>query len=239
MRIMHRGSAVLQKYVTDRGFATFGCRTALWLLLPFAGGLGLVLWVLTGLSFREAGGIVALLGAVAWTCGLYLLTPRQRATVWKRVCTGIMAGILATLAYDASRYLSVALVEMSVQPFAALPIFGRLIIGPNHSRAALYVTGYMYHFFINGIGFAIAYTISFRRPGPVTGILWALGLEAIMAVLYPQFLIIKQYGEFLTMSVIGHISYGVVLGLWAKAHAKAVVSSPAGRENHPDVPSKD
>ena len=227
---MQHWSVASRKYIANRGAATFGCRTALWLLLPFTGGLGLVLWTLTGLSLKEVGGIVALLGALAWTAGLYLLTPRQRTTVWKRVRTGITAGILATLAYDASRYLSVALVELSVQPFAALPIFGQLIIGPDHSRATLYVVGYMYHFFINGIGFAVAYTIFFRRPGPVTGILWALGLEAAMAVLYPQFLIIKQYGEFLTMSVIGHVSYGVVLGLWARAHAGAVISRPSGRE---------
>ncbi len=33
---------------------------------------------------------------------------------------------------------------------------------------------------------------------------------------YPSFLIIRQYGEFLTMSVLGHVSYGLVIGAWAR-----------------------
>ena len=70
-----------------------------------------------------------------------------------------------------------------------------------------------------------------KRPHPVTGVLWALGLEAAMALLYPSFLIIKQYGEFLTMSVLGHVCYGLVIGAWAR-HRLADGSDQAGT-SHP------
>jgi hypothetical protein len=196
---------------------TFGwARLSYWVLLPLAGGLGLVAWALTKLPMRVLVLILLVLGIALWAVGRYRLDPAQRAELARRVRIGVSGGILATIAYDATRFGLVSLAQWSMAPWAAIPLFGQLFIGPHHSTAALYAVGLTYHLCLNGIGFATAYTVIVKRPHPVTGVLWAFGLEAAMALLYPTFLIIKQYGEFLTMSVIGHLCYGLVIGAWAR-----------------------
>jgi hypothetical protein len=196
---------------------TFGWgRVGYWILLPFAGGLGLLAWGLTKLPMRVLVGVFLVSGLILWAVGRYRLDSVRRAELGRRVRIGMVGGLLATAAYDLVRFGLVSVVQWSLEPWGAIPLFGRLFVGPNHSTATLYAVGLAYHFILNGIGFATAYTVLVRRPHPVTGVLWAMGLEAAMALLYPSILIIKQYGEFLTMSVVGHLCYGLVIGGWAR-----------------------
>lgn len=229
---------------------TFGWeRVGYWVLLPLAGGIGLVTWALTKLPMRALVLILLALGIALWIVGRYRLDGARRAELARRVRIGISGGILATIAYDLARFGLVSLVKWSLQPWAAISLFGQLFIGPHHSTAALYAVGLTYHLCLNGIGFATAYTVIVERPHPVTGVLWAFGLEAAMALLYPTFLIIKQYGEFLTMSVVGHLCYGLVIGAWARhwlrrnpdaQRASAAPDQPIpARVARPAAPGKD
>ena len=191
-------------------------RVSYWVLLPFAGGLGLITWALTKLPMRVLVLILLTLGAALWLVGRYRLDRERRVELAKRARIGVTGGLAATVVYDLTRFGLVSLAQWSLKPWAAIPLFGELFIGPHHSTAALYAVGLTYHFVLNGIGFATAYTVIVKHPHPITGVAWAMGLEAAMALLYPSFLIIRQYGEFLTMSVVGHVCYGLVIGAWAR-----------------------
>lgn len=72
----------------------------------------------------------------------------------------------------------------------------------------------------NGVGFGVAYVILFRRPGPLTGMVWGVCLELCMAFLYPSWLRITQLNEFLGVSAFGHVIYGAVLGVVARQMLK-------------------
>jgi uncharacterized membrane protein (DUF485 family) len=50
----------------------------------------------------------------------------------------------------------------------------------------------------------------------LVGIAFALMLEAFMLSLYPGWLRIAAYAPFFTMSLIGHLAYGTVLGVLAR-----------------------
>jgi hypothetical protein len=60
--------------------------------------------------------------------------------------------------------------------------------------------------------FAVAYTILFGTAGWWAGILWALGLEALMLSVYPGWLHPQALGEFVSVSMLGHLAYGTVVG---------------------------
>jgi hypothetical protein len=66
---------------------------------------------------------------------------------------------------------------------------------------------------VNGVGLGVAYALVVKRPGPISGVLWGLGLELVMALLYPSWLRIRALEEFLTISIFGHVVYGFTLGM--------------------------
>lgn len=153
-----------------------------------------------------------MLGGMMWLSVLTLASADHRRTVAVRAKVGLPAGIVATASYDLARYGIVALFTVSFEPFHVWPIFGRLFVGEGASAGAALAAGIAYHA-ANGIGFAIAYALLFRRPGPLTGVAWGLGLELCMAFLYPSWLRIAALQEFLAVSALGHVVYGGVLGL--------------------------
>jgi hypothetical protein len=180
--------------------------------LPFAGGAGLVIYVLAGVSLPFAAAAVALLGGATWLAVMTAASEEQRHAVAARVKVGLRAGIVATASYDLARYGIVALFTLSFEPFHVWPIFGRLFVGQDASAGVALAAGIGYHA-ANGIGFAIGYALLFRRPGPLTGVAWGVGLELCMAFLYPSWLRIAALQEFLAVSALGHVVYGGVLGL--------------------------
>ncbi len=129
---------------------------------------------------------------------------------------GAAAGVLATLAYDAVRWLLVTLLHWTFWPFDVFPIFGQAIGGTGLSSTQAIALGMLYHY-TNGVMFAVAYTILFGTAGWWAGILWALGLEALMLSVYPGWLHPKAFGEFVSVSMLGHVAYGAVIGSLGRA----------------------
>ncbi len=199
------------------------------LLLPFAGGLGLVMHLLVDLSLPLAVATLVSIGALSWLWFSRRVPIEERQRIQRRAQIGLMIGLLATAAYDAVRYGVVALWSFSFKPFHVIPIFGHLFVGAAAPESLAWVVGLAYHV-VNGTGFGIAYVLLFRRPGPLTGVAWGLGLELAMALLYPSWLRLTALGEFLTASMIGHLTYGCVLGLAARRYvAREPRRAPSGR----------
>ncbi|HEX2084559.1 MAG TPA: hypothetical protein VHF89_02675 [Solirubrobacteraceae bacterium] len=186
------------------------------LALPFAGGAGLVVYILAGISLPAAAGAVALLGAVVWRLVASDAPEVDRRAIAARVRAGAVAGLLAVAAYDLVRFGLVSLLTLEFEPFHVIPRFGRLFVGDAAPEAVAVAAGVAYHV-ANGIGFAVGYALAVRRPGPLTGVAWGVGLELCMAVLYPTWLAIATLEEFLTVSALGHLAYGAVLGLAMRA----------------------
>lgn len=130
---------------------------------------------------------------------------------WCGCGAGAVAGLVATACYAASRLALVVLADLSIRPFDTWRLFGELFLGPAATPRAAFAVGTAYHL-ANGVGFATAYTLVLGVAGWRAGVAWALVLEALMVTSYPGWLDVRALDEFLTVSVLGHVVYGGVLG---------------------------
>lgn len=178
-------------------------------------GAALLIYIISGISLLAAAGLVlaaaCFIGAWIWrrTDG------RSRDAMRTLLKTGFIAGILATSAYDLSRFLLIEVTGIAFWPFDIFNVFGQALVGAGFSGPWVRLAGVVYHF-ANGIGFALAYTIVAGRRGVWAGIVWAMILEVMMVSVYPGWLDMRALDEFLQVSVIGHIVYGAVLGYSAR-----------------------
>lgn len=180
-----------------------------------ASGAGLVVHVLTGAALPAA---VLTLGGVGGVVAARSLAadPAARSVWARRVGVGVVAGLVGTAGYDASRWALVQVGGFSVSPFGAFPLFGEALLAGRGGPAAQHAAGVAFHL-LNGVCFGIAYTVWFGTRGWRAGVAFALGLEALMLAVYPGWLDLRSLREFTQMSVLGHVGYGVVLGVTAKA----------------------
>jgi hypothetical protein len=143
------------------------------------------------------------------------LEPSARTHLAARVRVGLLAGLLATAAYDVVRFVLVAVLGWSLSPFTTFPLFGQMLVGDGAPLLVRSVVGSAFHL-LNGLGFAVGYLVVFPSPRIWTALAWALVLEAITVTFYPSWLGVTALGEFLSMSALGHLAYGVVLAVVAR-----------------------
>jgi hypothetical protein len=173
-------------------------------------GASLVVHILTGaplwalLAALVAGGCVAAARFV-WA------VPAVRADWAAKVRVGVVVGLVATGAYDLSRWLLVQLGGLHLSPFKALPFFGEALLGGLGDPTVRTVAGVGFHL-LNGVTFGIAYAAWFGRRSRWWGIPFALGLEAFMLALYPGWLDVRSVQELTEVSLVGHVVYGLTLG---------------------------
>jgi hypothetical protein len=174
-------------------------------------GAALVIHIISGFSLRLAvfssAGIVALAVASLWR----RVDATRRSRFVRLLWVGASSGILATLAYDASRYVLSLWDTSPYNPFEAIRMFGILLAGREAASASVYAAGSAFHLF-NGTSFGLGYAFLFGRRGILAGILWGLFLETFQVTLYPGWLDIRAYREFVQISAFGHVVYGSVLG---------------------------
>jgi hypothetical protein len=134
----------------------------------------------------------------------------------ERVMYGALWGLIATIVYDIVRPPFVvafdALFDHHTDPFKAMPIFGDNITGRGTDDALSIAVGWAYHFW-NGIGFGIMFALVRPHGRWLAGLIWGLGLEAFMLMVYPDFLGARlDNPAFLWTSVFGHGVWGLTLG---------------------------
>jgi hypothetical protein len=185
-------------------------------ILAFGSGLAFVAYVLSGISLAVTLAVVVVAGGFA---GSYLWahsSPRRREVARARARAGVLAGVAALVAYDVSRWMLVEVVGFEFRPFEAFGAFGRALWGAGADGWWVTASGVAFHV-SNGLTFALGYTLLARRPGPTSGVVFALGLEVAMVALYPNWLRIQAVDEFLQVSMLGHVAYGATLGWTARA----------------------
>lgn len=196
-------------------------------ILALASGAALVTHIVAGVSLRLAlflaAGIVALAAWLVWRRA----TPEGRAMVARRTRVGLGVGFFATVAYDLARFALSRWDPSPYNPFEALWAFGVRLAGAGAPPGLVYAAGAGFHL-VNGLSFGVAFCLLFARPGVLPGILWGFFLELFQLTLYPGWLDIRFYREFVQISVLAHAVYGFALGLGCR-HALGSTEGRAGR----------
>lgn len=160
--------------------------------------------------------------------------------LWRAVCIGLVAGLLAAVAYDVFRLPFVFAKEWgidSVVPplklFKVFPRFGAMVMGepieqPEYSTAAQ-VIGWIYHFG-NGATFGVMYLAMVgdsRRRHWIWAVLFALALElGMLFTPYPSAFNIPLTTRFIFVTVAAHAVFGTGLGLCARWLARRGAPAP-------------
>jgi hypothetical protein len=179
------------------------------------------------------------LTAVGMLAGVAIASARassdRRRWMLRSVVTGVVAGALATAGYDVTRYTLSVFDASPYDPFEAIRRFGALLTGGSTDPATIAITGGLFHL-LNGSSFGVAYVFLFARDGQTTlrralatGFGWGLFLELFQIGLYPGWLDIRAYSEFVTISAVGHLVYGATLGAVARTLLQAWRSRAAAR----------
>lgn len=155
------------------------------------------------------GGFTAL-GRWAWST----LDGPARTRLRRRVLIGLPVGVFSTLAYDVSKW-GFSEIGNGDNPFEAIPKFGELFVGTDQSAAVTTAVGAAFHL-TNGITFAIAYCVLVEKPRLISGVGFAMALEAFQLGFYPGWLNPASYTEFAQLTAFGHLVYGVAIAVSAK-----------------------
>lgn len=150
-------------------------------------------------------------------------TPEWRRSHRRLVAIGAGAGILATLFYDASRWILARAATEDFDPFAALPFFGDFIVGSDASDQWRWIAGAGVHA-LNGTLFGVLFLLVFSTVTYRRGIAYGLTLEVVQLALYPDWLNISNFTEFAAISSLGHFVYGSSLVFFTKRLARYLSS---------------
>jgi len=199
--------------VTRRwAFATIG-------LAAGFSGVAVLFTILTGvaLSIAEAALVV-----VPMIVAVVVARRAPRAVVgevWRVARAGLLSGFAASLVYDATRTVLSILDPSPYNPFEAIRRFGLGSVPSSAGPTAVMAAGLAIHF-INGSSFGVIYVafagrhVQTLRAALVSGLVWGLTLEFIQSIFYPGWLhITTVLREFLVISGLGHVMYGLTLGL--------------------------
>ena len=152
---------------------------------------------------------------------------RGAGHVWRAVWIGLLAGLLAAVAYDVFRLPFVFAKEWGIDSivpplklFKVFPRFGAMVLGQPIEQAeysnAAQIIGWIYHF-SNGATFGVMYLALIgdgQRRHWAWAVLFALGLELAMLLSpYPQVFNIPLTARFVIVTVAAHAIFGAGLGL--------------------------
>lgn len=183
-------------------------------LLASTSGAAILAHTFGPVPMRVLVPFVVLPGALVLTGMVYASRKRypELELFADRAISGILWGLIATLAYDAIRPPLVWAFQYDFNPYKAMPIFGHLITGRPEDDTIAQVVGWGYHFW-NGLSFGLMLALMRPRGGPIAGFVWAMILQGFMMAAYPSFLDARLDNPgFLMTGIVGHGIWGLVLG---------------------------
>ena len=178
-------------------------------------GAALVTHIVSGFSLRLALGLAAAIVVLGVGLRWRRASPELRARMVRVSQVGLLAGLLATMVYDLSKFVLSRWDDSPYNPFELIRAFGLLLAGSSSPTTLVYSAGAAFHL-LNGLFFGVAFCFFFGRRGVIAGVAWGFFLELFQLTLYPGWLNIGFYSEFVQISALSHLAYGAVLGLFCK-----------------------
>jgi hypothetical protein len=151
---------------------------------------------------------VVLLGVI-----LAAARPARRRMILQRMGAGLFAGLLGLVAYDGIRWLLMVSGVVPANPFRVIEVFGLLIMQSEIDTVFTKCIGWAFHVW-NGLTFAMMYTLALGRGRIRYAVVWSVALEGAMLVTYPSAFHVVLNWPFVTISLVGHLAFGGVVG-WA------------------------
>jgi hypothetical protein len=174
-------------------------------------GAALLMHILGRVPLRAGLAAAFVAAVVAFGVVWQRQDPAARSRLGSRVVVGLGAGVVALVVYDLTKWVLGRLDPSPFDPFGAITTFGVLLAGPAAGDGTIVAAGVGYHV-LNGVLFGVAFSVLFGHRGTIAGVAWGLFLELFQSTLYPGWLDIRFYAEFLGISVLGHVAYGATLG---------------------------
>ena len=191
-------------------------------VVALASGIAVLAYLVAGISLRFGAAVAIIALASAFVFALRRSDPSTRRQLLGTLAIGATAGISATLAYDTVRMALSYFDPSPYDPLEAVHAFGILLAGADAGATVIMLSGGAFHL-LNGVSFGVGYCFLSRRREPPSvrralaqGIAWGLFLESFQLTLYPGWLDIRAYREFVQISAVSHVVYGAVLGLGAR-----------------------
>jgi hypothetical protein len=175
-------------------------------------GAALLAHILAGIAMPLALGVTATLLVATLIVVARRASSAQRRLLLDRALVGLVTGVLATAAYDGAKFVLSQWDPSPYNPFEALRVFGVILLGASAPAAAVQAAGLAFHL-LNGLAFGVAYCYLAGRRGILMGVAWGVFLEIFQLTLYPGWLDVRFYQEFVQISGLSHLVYGMVLGL--------------------------
>ena len=152
---------------------------------------------------------------------------RGNTQLWHAVRIGLMAGLLAAVAYDVFRLPFVFAQEWGLSPilppmklYKVFPRFGAMVLGqtveqPGYSPAA-HLVGWAYHF-SNGATFGVMY-LALIGDAAQRHWAWAVAFAVVLELgmlftPYPNVFNIPLTSRFVVVTVAAHAVFGICLGV--------------------------
>lgn len=175
-------------------------------------GAALVSHIVAGFSLPLALTLTATIFVLAVGLAWRRASREERVRLARLIKVGLLSGLLATVAYDASKFALSQWDTSSYNPFEAIRLFGMALVDSSTLESMVYTTGTAFHV-LNGVSFGVGYCFLFGHRGILAGIAYGLFLELFQLMLFPGWLDIRFYREFVQISSFSHVVYGAVLGL--------------------------
>lgn len=145
-----------------------------------------------------------------------VLTGRERESLFmSRLVGGLVAGAVGLLAYNLVRLALLLSGAVPFNPFRPIEVYGLLILDQYQDSTLTRAVGWTFHLW-NGLSFATMYTLAVGKGRVAWGLAWAMLLEVAMLATYPSIFQVAMNVPFVTMSLIGHVAYGLAVGLTAR-----------------------
>jgi hypothetical protein len=182
-------------------------------------GLAILLHAFAGVHLAFSIIVLAPMTVLALLCLFTRAQPRSREIFVQRFAGGFFAGFMGLLAYDMVRWLILISGTVPFNPFRAIEVFGLLILQTDVDTWLTKTAGWLFHIW-NGLAFAVMFTLALGRGRLWWAIAWSLVLETAMLSTYPSMFRIMLDWPFFAVSFIGHLAYGLALGLAARGAVK-------------------
>lgn len=196
-------------------------------LIPAAVGPNILVVALTpGMPSMDVLTQYALLPSIALLIIVSIVARRlQLDRLTNRIWTGVWVGTVSTAALDVIRLTGFSLGWMpgNMPRMFGVLIFDQMALGPDDLSDFV---GSLYHYWVSAC-FGLTYTLLIGRTRWWGGLIWGLIIEVGMMTTPPMVVAmdtgyfgLKQGFGVLGVSLIAHVSYGIVLGLLLERYTK-------------------